>query len=124
MKELRRVLPYYTPYRGKLLAGLSLVVMSSATFALIPWFLREAFDGLRSGPPLSATWKVAGAILVVAAISAILRYAMRKLLNGVSRHLEYDLRNDIFRHLVSLDAEWFATQRTGDIMARLTNDLN
>jgi ATP-binding cassette subfamily B protein len=48
---------------------------------------------------------------------------MRELLNGVSRRIEYDLRNSLFVHLGSLDASFFARMRTGDIMARLTNDL-
>jgi len=48
---------------------------------------------------------------------------MRELMNGVSRWIEYDLRNDLFTHLESLDVAYFAQTRTGDIMARLTNDL-
>jgi ATP-binding cassette subfamily B protein len=48
---------------------------------------------------------------------------MRELMNGVSRWIEYDLRNDLFGHLATLDAAYFAQTRTGDIMARLTNDL-
>jgi ATP-binding cassette subfamily B protein len=48
---------------------------------------------------------------------------MREILNRVSRNIEYDLRNDLFAHLTTLDADWYARNRTGDIMARLTNDL-
>ena len=53
-----------------------------------------------------------------------LRYGMRELINGLSRRIEYDLRNDLFSHLMTLDAGFFARMRTGDIMARLTNDLS
>jgi len=49
---------------------------------------------------------------------------MRELINGLSRRIEYDLRNDLFAHLMKLDAAYFGRTRTGDIMARLTNDLN
>ena len=52
-----------------------------------------------------------------------MRYGMRELLNGLSRWVEYDLRNELFAHLATLDAAYFGRTRTGDIMARLTNDL-
>ena len=124
MNQLKRLLPYYTPYRRELVMGLVLVVASTAITAVIPWFLRSAIDGLRAGAPTSATWITAGNIVAVATFAAFLRYAMREILNGVSRHIEYDLRNDLLKHLVTLDTTWFASHRTGDIMARLTNDLN
>ena len=124
MNQLKRLLPYYTPYRGELIMGLSLVVISTALTAGIPWFLRVAIDGLRAGRPAPEIWRLAGSIVAVAALAGFLRYAMREILNGVSRRIEFDLRNDLFSHLVTLDATWFGTQRTGDLMARLTNDLN
>ncbi len=123
MNQLKRLLPYYTPYRAELITGLVLVVVSTAITAVIPWFLRLAIDGLRAQAPFAETLKLAGNIVAVAALAAFLRYAMREILNGVSRHIEYDLRNDLFAHLLSLDASWFAKTRTGDTMARLTNDL-
>ena len=124
MKQLRRLLPYYTPYRGQLITGLLLVVVSTAITTVIPWLIRIAIDSIRAGKPPLDTWKVAGAIVVVAAIAAFFRYWMRELLNNVSRQIEFDLRNDLFLHLERLDATWFGKTRTGDIMARLTNDLN
>ena len=124
MKQLRRLLPYYTPYRAQLITGLLLVVASTAITTVIPWLLRIAIDSIRAGEPVSETWKLAGGIVGVAAFAAFFRYWMRELLNGVSRQLEFDLRNDLFTHLERLDASWFGRTRTGDIMARLTNDLN
>jgi ATP-binding cassette subfamily B protein len=123
MKHLRRVFPYYTPHRAQLITGLLLVVLSTAITSVIPWFLRIAIDGIRAGKPLSDSWKLAGAIVAVAIFAGILRYLMRQILNGVSRHIEYDLRNDLFDHIERLDASWFARNRTGDMMARLTNDV-
>src|SRR5688572_23722312 len=123
MNHLRRLLPYYTPYRTELITGLSLVVVSTALVSAVPWFLRLAVDALRTGVPQSYVWIQAGNIVAVAIVAAFLRYAMREILNGVSRHIEFDLREDLFRRLLALDASWFADHRTGDIMARLTNDL-
>ncbi len=106
-----------------MISGLTLVVVSTAITSVIPWLLRLDIDGVRSGAPLSATWKLAGDIVAVAVFAGFLRYAMREILNRISRNIEYDLRNDLFAHLTTLDAGWFARNRTGDIMARLTNDL-
>lgn len=124
MKQLRRLLPYYTPYRAELITGLALVVISTAVTSVIPWFLRLAIDGLRANAPIEDMWKLAGNIVAVALVAAFLRWAMREILNGLSRRIEYEMRNDLFRHLATLDPQWFASHRTGDIMARLTNDLN
>src|SRR5512141_1769720 len=123
MKQLRRLLPYYTPYRPDLIVGLTLVVVSTAITSVIPWFLRQAIDGIRTGSPLTGTARLAGEIVAVAVFAGFLRYSMREILNRVSRNIEYDLRNDLFAHLTTLDAGWFSRNRTGDIMARLTNDL-
>ncbi len=60
----------------------------------------------------------------LALVAGVLRYGMRELINGLSRRIEYDLRNDLFAHLLRLDAGYFGRTRTGDIMARLTNDLS
>jgi ATP-binding cassette subfamily B multidrug efflux pump len=120
---VRRLLPYYRPYSGKVALGLLFVVASSAAASVVPWLLGIAIDGMRSGEPLrSATWPAAGMVLV-ALLAGALRYWMRQLINGVSRYIEHDLRNDLFRHLTILDASYFGRIRTGELMARLTNDL-
>ena len=60
----------------------------------------------------------------VSLVGGVGRFWMRELLNGVSRWIEYDLRNDLYRHLERLDASYYSSVRTGDLMARLTNDLS
>jgi ATP-binding cassette subfamily B protein len=72
---------------------------------------------------MATIWKLSGLIVLAAIVGGAFRYGMRELMNGVSRWIEYDLRNDLFTHLETLDAAYFAHTRTGDIMARLTNDL-
>lgn len=123
MKQLRRLLPYYAPYRAQLATGLALVVISTAITSVIPWFLRLGIDAMRAGAPFSSSVIVAGEIIAVAIVAGFMRYGMREILNSVSRRIEYDLRNDLFIHLEKLDASYFGRIRTGDIMARLTNDL-
>jgi len=123
MRALRRLLPYFRPYRAQLAAGLALVVLSGGFASVVPWVLRRAIDGLIAGVPLPRIWLLAGAMVGLAVMGGALRWGMRELLNGVSRRMEYDLRNSLFVHLASLDASYFGQMRTGDIMARLTNDL-
>ncbi len=123
-RPIRRLLPYYRPYRGKMALGLSLTVVSYAFSTTGPWFLRAAVDAFISKAPMSRIWLLAGAIVGVAVAGGFYRYLMRQLLNSVSRWIEYDLRNDLFAKLETLDAEYFARMRTGDLMARLTNDLS
>ena len=123
MKNLRLAAPYYKPYLRSLTAGLGIVVLSSGIASVIPWLLRRGIDAIGNNAPLSDVWRVAALIVLAALIGGALRYWMRELMNGVSRRIEYDLRNDLFTHLETLDAGYFSRTRTGDIMARLTNDL-
>jgi len=124
MKNLRIAAPYYKPYWIAFTAGLLIVVASSAITSVIPWLLRKAIDAMDAGAPLSTVWKLSGLIVLAAIVGGGFRYGMRELMNGVSRWIEYDLRNDLFTHLETLDTAYFARTRTGDIMARLTNDLS
>ena len=124
MSALRRLFPYFRPYRGRLALGLVLVVVSSALTSVIPWLLRAAIDGLRSGVPITRVWTLGALMVSLAIAGGALRFGMREVMNGLSRWVEYDLRNDLFRHLESLDAGYYARTRTGELMARLTNDLS
>lgn len=123
MKALRRLLPYYRPYRAQVAWGLLAVVVSSTLVNGVPTLLRRAIDALGSGADASVVWKLAGAMVVLILVNAVFRFWMREILNGVSRRIENDLRNDLFVHLATLDARWYNRTRTGEIMARLTNDL-
>jgi ATP-binding cassette, subfamily B, multidrug efflux pump len=123
MKDLRRLIPFFGPYRRQVLAGLVLVVVSTAITSVIPWLLRQGIDAMGKAAPVRTVWLVAAAIVGTSLVAGVMRYEMRSLMNGVSRWIEYDLRDDLYRHLETLDAPYFARTRTGDLMARLTNDL-
>jgi ATP-binding cassette subfamily B protein len=100
------------------------VIVSAAFASVTPWLLRSALDGIGSGAPARHIWTLAASMVALALVAGVLRYGMRDLINGLSRRIEYDLRNDLFVHLQKLDAAYFGRTRTGDIMARLTNDLS
>lgn len=112
------------PYRAVVAWGIACVVISSASYSLQPNFLRLAIDALRAGAPAAALWRIGGGMVGVALFTGFFRWQMREQLNGASRRVETDLRDRLFAHLMTLDAGWYARTRTGDIMARLTNDLS
>jgi ATP-binding cassette, subfamily B, multidrug efflux pump len=121
---LRRILPYYRPYRSELAAGLVLVVLSSVLVSVIPNLLQTALDQIRNGAPLRGIWRLGAVMVGVTIVAGSMRFGMRMYLNAISRRMEYDLRNDLFRKLETLDQGYFGRVRTGDLMARLTNDLS
>ncbi len=125
---LRRALaplrPYYHPYRLQVALGLSAVVFAALLTNLIPSFLERGIDLMREGTTFAPLARIGAVMLITAVGSGILRFTMRQTLNAVSRKIETDLRRDTFDRLLILDASWYSRWRTGDLMARLTNDLS
>ena len=123
MNELRTILPYFRPYRTGAVAGLALVVVTNLFTVAGPYLIKLSIDGL--GDPDVTMGRISTyALLLVAAafLGGAAEYGMRELLNGLSRRIECDLRNDYFAHLLRLDAGFYGRTRTGDLMARATND--
>ena len=123
MKELRRLIPFFRPHRWQFAAGLILVIVSTAVYSVNPWLLSIGIDAMTKGASQRTVWLVALAIVSLSIVTGAMRYGMRHTMNRVSRRIEYDLRGVLFEHLETLDAPYYARTRTGDIMARLTNDL-
>lgn len=122
-RALRRLLPYYHPYRWQVACGLGSVVVAAFLASVIPSLLQRGVDDIRSGAEVSTVVRLGGVMLLTAIASGVLRFSMRLFLNGISRRIETDLRHDVFARLTTLDAGWYARWRTGDLMARLTNDI-
>jgi ATP-binding cassette subfamily B protein len=123
MRRLRELLPYFRPYRGRVAAGVAAILAAAALGLAAPALLGAAIDALASRPT-GATLLAYGAILVgVAVVQGVFSFLQRRILVGVSRDIEYDLRNDYFAHLERLDADFYRTNRIGDLMARSTSDL-
>ncbi|MDX1673474.1 MAG: ABC transporter ATP-binding protein [Longimicrobiales bacterium] len=124
MTLIKRLYPYIRPYRWGYLAGLSLVVLANGFAILAPRLLGEAIDVIEAGDPsMDVIVRYALLIIGVAVLGGAARYGMRELLNGYSRKIETDLRQDFFQHLMRLDASFYGGWRTGDLMSRATNDI-
>src|SRR6266852_5068155 len=124
LKTLRPLWPYLWRYRSAFLLGLSALTLKDLAAVSAPLIIRGAVDRFTQGAPAPQIWRFAAYLVGVAILRGIFQYWMRVVLIGICRDIEYDLRNDLFRHLVSLSADFYARHRTGDIMARATNDLN
>ncbi len=116
--------PYLARYRGKIAAGVAALVAKDLAGAGVPLLIKWAIDSLTAGAALSRVAWLAAAVVGLSLTKGVFMYWMRVILVGVSRDVEYDLRNDLFAHLVKLDSGFFSRYRTGDVMARATNDLN
>ncbi len=121
---LRALVPYYRPYRGMLAAGLGLVLVGNVFTLVIPDFLRRGIDAIGRGAPVRTVAWLGAAIVVAAILGGAARFGMRQILNGLSRWIEYDIRNALFRHLETLEQAFYHRMPTGEIMARATNDLS
>jgi ATP-binding cassette, subfamily B, multidrug efflux pump len=124
-KSLRPLFPYLKKYRGSFIVGMICVLFNNGVWILFPLVLKRAIDDLqRHGVTQQKLMTYALLLLGVAAIKGIFQFLTRWMMIGISREIEFDLRNDLFRHLESLSYSYYQRTRTGDIMARATNDLN
>ena len=123
-KSLRPLVPYLKKYRGAYLVGTACVVLNNGVWILFPQVIRWAVDDLHLGVTRQKLVTYALLLLAVACTKGIFQFLTRWIVIGISREIEFDLRNDLFRHLEKLSVSYYQRTRTGDIMARATNDLN
>ncbi len=120
----RKLLPYLLRYKRQFLVGLACVVVTTIVQLLSPWVLKYAIDDLNRGVTQGKLRLYAALLLGIAMVGGTFRYLMRRIIIGVSRHLEYDLRNDFFAKLQQFPLGYYQARRTGDLMSRATNDLS
>lgn len=124
-KSLRPLYPYLKKYRRGLAWGSLCVLLLNGIWVQFPQVLERALDYLKNGGRSSRQLAVYALLLVAIATSkGVFQFLTRWIVIGISRDIEFDLRNDMFRHLESLSYPYYQRTRTGDLMARATNDLN
>jgi ATP-binding cassette subfamily B multidrug efflux pump len=123
-KNLRPLIPYLKRHRSGLFWGGACVLFNNGIWVLFPQVLRRAINDLHSGVTREKLLTYSAAILGIALIKGIFQFLTRWVVIGISRDIEFDLRNDLFAHLERLSYSYYQRNRTGDIMARATNDLN
>jgi ATP-binding cassette subfamily B multidrug efflux pump len=124
--------PYFLRYPWHLLGGVVFVI-ASAVFSVYPAiYIRQAFDtvseALRlqsdSGALLRALLGYSALILLLSALRGAFTFLMRQTLIVMSRHIEYELKNDIYRHYQDLDQTFYRRNATGDLMNRISEDVS
>jgi ATP-binding cassette subfamily B multidrug efflux pump len=123
-KSMRPLLPYLKRYRWGFVAGFFCILLNNGAWVLLPQVIRHAVDDLNTGVTSAKLLHFAWQMLEVAAVRGIFLFLTRWIVIGISRDIEFDLRNDLFAHLETLSYSYYQRIRTGDIMARMTNDLN
>ena len=123
-RALKTLLPFFKTHSLTLLVGFVFMVLQNFGYMKVPQYLREMLDeiGGQNRPDV-----IRDAIFYIALFTLILAvslFLMRKLIIGVSRKIEYELRKKIYHKLLALDYLFFQRNETGDLMSRTTNDLN
>ena len=129
MKPLLRLIPYLARYKKTLALGLLTVVLSNIFTVAQPFFVGRAVDALKTGLEthrLGTTDLLlyAGLVVGFSLIAGVFTFLTRQTIIVVSRHVEFDLRNDFLGHIQKLPLSYFQNTPTGDLMALATNDIS
>jgi ATP-binding cassette, subfamily B, multidrug efflux pump len=124
LERLKPLAPYLRRYWKSLAWGGISTILYNVVKVLLPGVIGHAIDDMQHGLTQAKILHHALILLLIAASSAVFLYITRQVVIGASREIEFDLRNDIFANLERQSANYYHTHRTGDIMARTTNDLN
>lgn len=129
MKALKALKPYLWRYRRTLALGFAAVLLSNLLTVVQPQIIGRAIDtlqdGLAAGRPIAMPLFIYGGLVVLLTLAAgVFSYATRQTIIVVSRHVEYDLRNDLLAHIQKLSLSYFQRTPTGDLMAHATNDIS
>ena len=123
-RQLFTLIPYLKKYQAKIIIGATMVLLTNIVAVVSPWILGNAIDRLYLEVSRDILLYYASLLIAASAVEGLFRFLMRRTLIGVSRNIEYDLRNDLFSHLQSLSPSFYQRNPTGDIMSRATNDLS
>ena len=123
MNDQRQFLRYFRPYRASLIVGIVCIIAGVIFNVSIPLIVGRAIDAKWTEVTWTKLTIAAAKVLGASAFSGLFLFLQRRILIGMSRHVEYDLRNDFYARLVNQPLSFFHEHRTGDLMARATNDL-
>src|SRR5205814_3569322 len=121
---LSRLKLHLRRYRVRIVAGFICVLLTNIFLLAAPRVTGYAVDSLTAAVTREKLIYYSLAVIGLAVCEGIFRFLMRWLIIGVSRDIEYELRNDLFHHLETLQPSFYQTNKTGDLMSRATNDLS
>ncbi len=124
MHDLRKFARYFRRYKLQLTLGIICIFASVVAGLFIPLIVGQAVDENWTEVSWTKLTISAGKVLGASLISGIFLFLQRRILIGMSRNVEYDLREEFYGHLVNQPLSFFHEHRIGDLMARATNDLS
>ena len=133
MRELKRLNKFLLKYKGKLLLGLLITIISRVFSIVTPRLVGDSMTTIENYLNLETISSeelrevlLTNIILIIAAslISGFFTFLMRQTIINVSRYIEYDVKNQIFAHYQSLDQTFYKKNRTGDLMNRISEDVS
>ena len=114
---------YLKGYRGYLIVGAVMVLFANGLLLVNPYLTKVIFDTLKAGGNMNRVGLLVLAMIGLSVVGGVFRFGMRRTIIWMSRRIEYDLRNELVAHLLTLSPSFYDRTKTGDIMARATNDL-
>jgi ATP-binding cassette subfamily B protein len=123
VRSLKRLWPYLRRYRFQMIFGIFCAMATNAAAVVWPEILKDAVNALQAGAK-SGYGLFALMILAAVCVQSIFLFLMRRVMIGVSRDIEYELRNDLYKHMQLLSASYYNRMFTGDLMSRNNNDLS
>ncbi|MFN7939747.1 MAG: ABC transporter ATP-binding protein [Bryobacteraceae bacterium] len=120
----RKMWPYLWRYRSGLALGFLCLIVKDLLVVGQPLLIKAGIDSLTTGFSLRSLLWFCGGLVLLSLLKGIFQFYMRIILVGISRDVEFDIRNDLWAHLVTLSHDFFTRYRTGDILSRSTSDLN
>lgn len=132
MKELKKLNKYFWKYRYRLFIGIVITIVAQIFMVMTPGFIGDAISVLQKYLEGSMTADqvksdlIRYILLIIGAtvIGGFLTFLMRQTIIVMSRHIEYDLKNEIFRHYQNLSQSFYKRNRTGDLMSRISEDVS
>jgi ATP-binding cassette subfamily B multidrug efflux pump len=116
--------PYLKRYRKKIILGTLFIISGTSIGIITPKIVQRAIDYLSGDIEINHLIYYAALIILISIIHGFFRFMMRQTIIVGSRLIENDFRNDIFAHLQKMSTNFYFSMATGDIMSRMTNDLN
>jgi ATP-binding cassette, subfamily B, multidrug efflux pump len=124
VEDLKKFSQYFRKYKAQLVLGIACIFASVVAGLFIPRIVGQAVDANWTEVSWSKLTISAGKVLGASLISGLFLFLQRRILIGMSRNVEYDIRKAFYRHLVDQPLSFYHEHRTGDLMARATNDLS
>ena len=130
MKSLRHLNKYFIKYKWRFLFGIFFTIISNYFGVKMPIYVKETIDGLMTNVSIHSandalylSLKIGGIYLFLSFAKGFFLFLMRQTIIVMSRHIEFDLKNEIFNHYQKLDISFFKKNKTGDLMNRISEDV-